>query len=402
MLFLSLAALVILVRFKLELGWALLAASVLLGLSCGLSPVDLGRVFVASWIDPTTLELVASLLAILCLENVLRKRGYLRRVLEALGGLFHDQRIAAAICPAFLGLLPSAGGAVLSAPMVDEVTFGRDVTPEQKSVVNYWYRHIWEYSFPLYPGLILAARVVEIPIGRLIGRLCPFTLLAMILGIPVAFHAWPREDPRPPEPCDRRRALLKLAGGMAPVAAVIAAVIIGGGLPIYLPVLIVVGILLVLHHASLRELLLLVREAFSWRTVLLVVGIMSFRGSLEATGLVGSLPAFFTGLGLAPAVIVILISLTLGLLLGLGQGFAGTGFPLLLGVRGHGAGSAPGLVCLAYVAGFTGVMLSPLHFCLVLTVQYFRADLGRVWLRVAPAMALILLLAIPYCLWFLR
>ena len=61
-----------------------------------------------------------------------------------------------------------------------------------------------------------------------------------------------------------------------------------------------------------------------------------------------------------------------------------------------------GLVALAFVAGFVGVMLSPLHFCLVLTVQQFQADFGRVWRRTAPAILLILLVAVPYGLYVLR
>ena len=36
----------------------------------------------------------------------------------------------------------------------------------------------------------------------------------------------------------------------------------------------------------------------------------------------------------------------------------------------------PGAVTFAFASGFAGVMLSPTHLCLVLTLQYFKADMA--------------------------
>ena len=57
--------------------------------------------------------------------------------------------------PAFLGFLPSLGGALFSAPMVENASRRYDMTPEQKTAINYWFRHIWEFANPIMPGLLL-------------------------------------------------------------------------------------------------------------------------------------------------------------------------------------------------------------------------------------------------------
>lgn len=72
--------------------------------------------------------------------------------------------------PAFLGLLPSLGGARFSAPIVQEASEGIAVDDEQKSAINLWFRHIFEFSNPLMPGVILAAVLRTFRSGDLMIR----------------------------------------------------------------------------------------------------------------------------------------------------------------------------------------------------------------------------------------
>ena len=41
------------------------------------------------------------------------------------------------------------GGAIFSAPLVKGAAEGLDATPGQLSLVNYWFRHVWEVAWPL-------------------------------------------------------------------------------------------------------------------------------------------------------------------------------------------------------------------------------------------------------------
>jgi hypothetical protein len=74
---------------------------------------------------------------------------------------------------------------------------------------------------------------------------------------------------------------------------------------------------------------------------------------------------------------------------GINVAFVGATFPLLLGVLsslGMQDQMIPYLV-LATFCGFTGVMISPLHICFILTCEYFQCDMARTWRKlVAPCL----------------
>jgi len=61
-------------------------------------------------------------------------------------------------------------------------------------------------------------------------------------------------------------------------------------------------------------------------------------------------------------------------LTGLTVGFVGATFPIITAMMGGHAD--PGAFTFAFASGFAGVMLSPTHLCLLLTIQYFKADMA--------------------------
>ena len=81
--------------------------------------------------------------------------------------------------PALVGLLPMPGGALFSAPLVDSVDSEKGIGGTLKAAVNYWFRHIWEYWWPLYPGVILAIRYSGLPFELFLIIQAPFTLAAL-------------------------------------------------------------------------------------------------------------------------------------------------------------------------------------------------------------------------------
>jgi hypothetical protein len=52
-------------------------------------------------------------------------------------------------------------------------------------------------------------------------------------------------------------------------------------------------------------------------------------------------------------------------------------------------GGAPANMSFAFTAGFIGVLLSPVHLCLVLTREYFKADLWGIYRKTIPSSAFI-------------
>ena len=53
---------------------------------------------------------------------------------------------------------------------------------EDKVVINYWFRHVWEMAWPLYPGIILTVALADIPISALISRSWPGVVAMFAIG----------------------------------------------------------------------------------------------------------------------------------------------------------------------------------------------------------------------------
>ncbi|MGQ9675618.1 MAG: DUF401 family protein, partial [Chloroflexota bacterium] len=381
---------ILLLRRHLNLGLVMLIGAVALGLVSQIAPQ---RLLEVAWNTATqfnTINLAITLILIMFLENLMRKTLMMRQMVESLTSLIGDRRVAMALLPAFIGFLPSAGGAMFSAPMVGEVTREMPMTPETKSYVNVWYRHIWEYIFPLYPGLILAAQVANVPIGSLILAQLPLTITAIIVGTPLAYRGL-GSLPRPPANLSREN-VTGLAIGVSPVLAVIVAVLVLH-LDMSLSLGIVVSALLVYHRYTPPQLVGLVREAFSFSVVLLVFGVLLFKDILATSGSVDNMLAFFSNIGVPPLLLILLFPFAVGVLTGYAQAFVGVAFPIVIGLGGAGPVDLR-LLALAYAAGFAGIMLSPAHLCLVLTIEHFKASIGQVMKMLVVPEATIVLVAI--------
>ena len=112
---------------------------------------------------------------------------------------------------------------------------------------------------------------------------------------------------------------------------------------------------------------------------------------LQVSGVVTWLPKYLHSVGIPDLLVVICLTSFVGFATGMSQAYIGATFPLLTGIIGMGAAVKPGMLILAYLSGFVGLMISPIHLCFMLTVNYFKADLLKVWRRIIlPELALLM------------
>lgn len=335
--------------------------------------------------------------------------GQARRLMEALTGYLASPRLRLAFFPALIGFLPMPGGAVFSAPMVAGVAEPLNLSREHKAPINYWFRHLWEMAWPLYPGLIMTANLSAIPITRLVLYTAPGALVCLGLGwwfllrpkvLPLADI---RETPKPsgsPGAILRESLPLSISiiGGLGLEAAIDAfapdtAFELG-----VIAALTVAVACVALQNRSRPGLLLasLARKSF-WSMVLVITSTYVFKAELEAAGAVEQMSALAGG----PAALFvagIFLPLLVGFIAGINVAFVGSTFPLLLGLLpllGLQEQTIPCIV-LGTFAGFTGVMASPLHICFMLTCQYFGADMVPAWRRILAPCALLLAFGCAY------
>jgi uncharacterized protein len=369
----SFTLIVVLLRLRWNLGVVMLLGAIFLGSLYLIGPVRQAQVILASSIDMVTVNLVAGLVLIMVMENIIRKKGVLKRLMEAVVNVAQDRRIAMAVLPGVIGLLPSAGGAAFSAPMVQEAAADVEMKPEHKAFINYWFRHIWEYISPLYPGVVLAAAVTKTPINKLLLSQLPLPLAVIGVGAFLGFRGMKGQAVAGKRDMNEIKALFVT---LLPITISIVLVVVFK-MPLAPAMASIVIAMFAFFRYSTKEVLTTLREGISINVMLMVIGIMVFKGMLDATGAIEALPVFFRQSGLPTGLVFFILPFIVGLLTGLTVAFVGTTFPIITVMMG---GSPDlGVITFAFASGFAGVMLSPTHLCLLLTIRYFNADMARTY-----------------------
>ena len=388
------AGVVLLLSRKWNLGLVLLLASIAIGLLCGYPLPAIGRDILLTTVDVLTLRLALDVVLIMTLSELLRQTAGLKGMVEALQALIPDGRIVIATLPALVGLLPMMGGAMFSAPMVDEVGDRLGVDRERKTFVNYWFRHIWEYIFPVYPSMMLAAALLGLTTTQLAGATWPLTVASVVSGLLFGLLGLPRRSTDDPPPPSRPQSLRTLAMSVWPVVLII---ILSLTLPVderfqlIISALVTIVLTVVVKRVPLRDLWTMLREHIPWQTVVVIFGALIFRRVLDTSGAVLATSDGLTNLRIPLAVIAFAVPFIAGLLTGVSSAAFSIGFPVVLPlVVVDGGTITPAWVVWLMAGGFLGVMFSPVHLCLSLTRVYFKAEWGPIYRLIAPSALLVM------------
>ena len=136
------------------------------------------------------------------------------------------------------------------------------------------------------------------------------------------------------------------------------------------------------------------RYALNGRILFLLFAVMLYKAIVEESGAAYALFGDLSALGVPPAVMLVILPMLIGFATGLSVAFVGISFPLLLPFMGNGDGLSGVALFLAFVSGMVGYKASPLHLCLVLTVEYFQARLADVYRLILPPLAAVVSIAI--------
>lgn len=388
--FISFIIIVILIRRKINLGLSMTIGSLSLALLYLLPGSVIQGVFIKTITAYTTIQLIIALGLIMVMENIMRKTETFRQMMDSLKKVIRDTRFVLAAPPAIIGMVPSIGGAYFSAPLVEEASTSIAITPERKGFINYWFRHIWEYILPTYPGIILASAITHVPLDRLILYQMPFSIMVIISGAIFCFRGLDiRREINPEKRGVRDIKLLILS--LLPIAVIILLVALFH-IDIALTMVIVISLLFLYHRYPPKRIFYTLKESISWKVLLIIVGVIFFKEMLGATGAVEGMSLFLTHTGFPLIILFFTLPFMVGFLTGLTIAFVGTTFPLLISV----SGGAPeiGNMAFAFASGFTGVMFSPVHLCFVLTGEYFSADRGTIYKYMLIPSSMVMLSAV--------
>lgn len=386
---------VVLLRFKVLIGPAILSGGLLIWLFESRSFEKLWIAFTETLTMQRTWDLLLCLYFVMCLEVELRKSGSLHGMVVTLRNIFSSNKVTLVFMPAFLGLLPSLGGARFSAPIVQEASEGIAVDDEQKSAINLWFRHIFEFSNPLMPGVILACGIANVSIGDLIDQVGWVTILCFVLGwifliIPLKITDLEKATNTQHDRTIDWKSLVLAFGPIVTSFLLIVAFNVQAALAMGLVVVAFIPLYFWFKRPiSVKSVF---TESLDKKLFFNVVCILYFIQLLTVIGTLDEIVSVFNNSSLPQAVIIACLSFIFGVMTGMGQGYIAIVMPIV-------ALMAPGnivLVGIAMVYGMAGQMVTPTHLCILVTVEYFKC---RLWKTIGKCGVLSLLMVLIFSAW---
>ncbi len=385
--------LLILLKFKINISLSLILLSIYSILLFSLKP---GVVLSASLdilTDKTSLKLYIIIFSVLYITMIQKKKKMFDQLLSSLRSIFRNDKIVSMTAPSIIGLLPMPGGALVSAPLVEKATDKMGMSNEFKTYLNYWFRHIWEFVWPIYAGLLLFEAMSGISLKVIIFHQAPYTILNILTGyIIVSYYLRSNniKSIRIPKNGTAGGTIKDFISGIWPVLLIILLFFIFS-VPLYISMILTSIILTFIKRINPEEVAKMVFSPLIGRTMLLMASVLIFQKIIYISNVFGS-----TGPEKISFIFLIflcfLISFSIGFLTGVNTAYIAISFPILLPLIQN----LPNYISLSvyiYVIGFSGILLSPVHLCLVFTNEYFKSNLLKVYKYLFPPVFLLMILS---------
>lgn len=379
-------ALIIFLRLKLNLSLAIFLLTVytvfLFRVNAGVAVTAAGKILIAD----RTIRLGIIIVMVLFIADVLKARKMYDKLISSLNSMVRDKRIVALIAPAIVGFLPMPGGALVSAPLVDVSTKKMKLKPEFSTFLNYWFRHVWEYVWPVYAGLLIFHEYSGIPLKTIILFQAPFTLLNIATGLTVVFlyfkkHKIKREHPE--ATVSFSRTARDFFEGVWPIFLVILLFFILS-IPLHISLTLVALVVTLVKRVKPREISRILLSKTVIKTLILIGMVMVFQSIIQVSDAFGVLST----MAVPKSMIVLfcfLVAFSMGFLTGVNTSFIILSYPILQPLLQTLPDAGFFYMSIyVYVIGFAGILASPVHLCLVLTNEYFKSSLYKVYRYLAP------------------
>ncbi|MFC1585618.1 DUF401 family protein [Fibrobacterota bacterium] len=337
-----------------------------------------------------TLFLLITILQVIWLSTQMAETGIMKDLTHAVINRT-SQRVSMALLPAVIGLLPMPGGALFSAPLVDDCDVEKKLEPILKARINYWFRHIWEYWWPLYPGVLLAVEISGLSILQFMLLQFSLCLLSICAGYLFLLRkVTPQVTGAGSDDSSSLGAVFK------PLLPIILVLAIYTAIKVLLPQIadfnkylpMMAGILVAQIVLQVQRPLIPV----SWRRIILsktalnmvfLISLVLIYGAFvdsrlpDGTPLMSHMRSELSSWGVPLFFIIMLIPFICGLTTGVAVGMVGASFPIVMSLISPDPGfrELASTVLLAYGSGYIGMILSPVHICLIVTNQHFKTGM---------------------------
>ncbi|MCB2289857.1 DUF401 family protein [Clostridium sp. CS001] len=380
---------IVVMKFNKPLYLSIAAGVVATIILYAINPLKAIELMGISTFSKDTIYLILAFYSITFLQRMLEKRGHLILAEKSLSNLFNSRRVNAMVAPFIIGLLPSPGAILISAPIVNNAAENY-ITKEEKTFVTSYFRHISESFLPTYASILLALNLSHIDMTSFVLGMLPMVVVLFLLGYFFYVRKIPKETGLPKskdKPQDVKNLIISLWTIVLTISIILTLKV-----PVHLAVIPVIILSIILNKFNFKEIKPMFRSALETKLVFTTIIIMMFKQILTFSGVVQRLPNYFSALPIHPVVIFALIFF-IGALVAGGQATIALAMPLAFATLPNGGlGLMICLMCMNYIA----MQVSPTHICLAMAVEYYDVSFINLVKKTMPVLISFILISSAY------
>jgi integral membrane protein (TIGR00529 family) len=321
----------------------------------------------------TFFNLLILVILVQAITSTFKVKNFHLKVLKLISSLSGDIRYSLLVPPIIFGLLPMPAGAMLTADLSRKA--GEELKAERKWVFffNYWFRHVCEFSWPLYGALIIAAGLANIPVKDFLVSTLPYMGLALLIGLFFLFTRVKGNGNGEKVKAKGSEIIRYLISALWPVILIITLTFMKVDMKITL--LVVLLLLFLFERVGFKEIIYTVKNSMISEITLIVLVVLIFKGVVENTSILSSFANFLSRHNVPAIVPVIILPMIMAFLTGITSAGIGATAPILSILFAQN----PAFPYVAYISAIAGVLLSPFHLCLITTKEYYKISFKDVY-----------------------
>lgn len=208
------------------------------------------------------------------------------------------------------------------------------------------------------------------------------TILVIVSGIVLSYGILKKVPRIKGGPSNKKIIAYNLLKASWPILLLVFSILLGLDVMIAFPL--TLALLALQQRVKWPEL----RKAFKYgldpKILFLLYAVMLYKTIIESSDAAYAIFSDMQAIGLPVLVILVVLPFLMGFATGLGMAFVGIALPLLVPFITPDLGFNNYALLLAFFSGMMGVFLSPLHLCLILSAEFFKASLAKVYKYILP------------------
>ncbi len=405
---------IVMINRKNSLALSMGSASVIILIASGVPVSEMVSTVYRAAVDPETLDLALIVAIITGLAGLLNRYSFFDKMVNALRSVLGNDRLTLMLVPGLIGSMPMVGGAIVSAPIADQLGERLNLSAQRRSAANNIFRHSWYFVFPFMPTFILTTRLAGITVQELLLMQWPLAAAMLLAGYYFILVRPESPDTGPDEE------ILNGAGGedsgtraaaardfVKYSSPILLSLLLYLGLGIHLAFSLALGLglaLVLLHFVqrhpdfSLSAFPVQFLQDVNYEIAGAMVAIMVFRAAIDQTATFDILMSGMLDVGIPLVLITGGLAAVMGFVSASHSSTIAVVIPVMAPMAAETGEPVAMYVMVAYCFAFLAYLISPLHLCQILTNDYFDVALLQVYRIYLPVLLSVAVTAIAVVL----